>query len=270
MFNLDFPILLDGATGTNLLNFNEPNLVCLEKFILDNPQKLIDLHLQFKNSNSKIILSPTLTSNRIFLKKFGLDNNVIEINQKLVEISKKSGLIIGGDISSLNSWDKLTFNELIEIYDEQISGLIKGLCDFLMIETMISYIELKAALISCKKYNLPIIVSMASLNINKTLDNYSYLDCLKLCENFNVISFGFNCGSNNKTFLKNLNLIKNFINLPLFVKPSLELPNKDGIYDDNNFPKFIKKLLKLDIKLIGGCCGTNFNHIKIISNIINN
>ena len=83
-------IVLDGATGTNLLKAGMPVGVCPEKWILENPQVMIKLQTDYIEAGSNIIYAPTFSGNRIKLEEYGLVDEIEHINKELVAISKKA------------------------------------------------------------------------------------------------------------------------------------------------------------------------------------
>ena len=81
-------IFLDGATGSNLQKKGMPSGVCPEKWILENEDIFMGLQKEYVDAGSNILYAPTFTSNRIKLQEFGLENQIQEINHKLVALSK--------------------------------------------------------------------------------------------------------------------------------------------------------------------------------------
>ena len=86
----EHPIFLDGATGSNLQKKGMPVGVCPEKWILENPEKLIELQRAFIDAGTNIVYAPTFTANRIKLREYGLENQVREMNHALVALSREA------------------------------------------------------------------------------------------------------------------------------------------------------------------------------------
>ena len=84
------PVILDGATGSNLQNAGMPVGVCPEQWILEHPQTMIDLQRAYVEAGTQILLAPTFTANRIKLEEYGLADKLVEMNQQLVAISKEA------------------------------------------------------------------------------------------------------------------------------------------------------------------------------------
>ena len=137
-------LLLDGATGTELQRKGMPSGVSPEKWVLENPEALISLQREYFQSGSKAVLSFTFGGNHPKLDEYGLGDAVREINRSLVKVSRqaagKDGLV-AGDISAtgrfVQPFGDLPFEAAVNIYKEQVAGLLEGGVDLFIIETMI-------------------------------------------------------------------------------------------------------------------------------------
>ena len=170
----------DGATGTNLQKAGMPTGVCPEQWILDHPDVLVDLQTDYINAGSNIVYAPTFSGNRIKLEEYGLQDRLEEINTKLVELSKKAvartgyRAYVAGNLTmtgrQLYPIGKLMPEELIDVYKEQIQCLVTAGVDLLVVETMMSLAEARAALIAAKETcDLPVIISMTYGEDGRTL-----------------------------------------------------------------------------------------------------
>ena len=179
-------IVLDGATGTNLQKAGMPTGVCPEQWILEHPQVLVDLQAGYINAGTNIVYAPTFSGNRIKLEEYGLQDQLEYINTRLVELSKeavaKTGYraYIAGNLTmtgrQLYPIGNLQLEELIDVYKEQIRCLVKAGVDLLVVETMMSLAEARAALIAAKETcDLPVIISMTYNEDGRTLYGSFYL-----------------------------------------------------------------------------------------------
>ncbi len=151
-------VYLDGATGSNLIKRGMPAGVCPESWILEHPEILIGLQKEYIESGSHIIYAQTFTSNRIKLAEYGLEARTEEINRRLVEISQEAAAgqaYIAGDLTmtgrQLAPLGTLDFEELVDVYKEQIACCVRAGVDLLVVETMMSLQESRAALIAAKE-----------------------------------------------------------------------------------------------------------------------
>ena len=146
------PIILDGATGTNLMEAGMPVGVCPESWVLENPQVLLDLQRHYVEAGSNIVYAPTFTANRIKLEEYGLAERLEEMNRKLVQLSREAvgeKALVAGDMTmtgqQLYPMGELMFEELVEVYKEQARVLCEAGVDLFVVETMMSLQESRAA-----------------------------------------------------------------------------------------------------------------------------
>ena len=149
-------VILDGATGSNLQKKGMHTGICPELWMIDNAEKLVDLQLEFLEAGTDILFAPTFTSNRIKLREYDLEDRVDFFNKELVDISKRAiaeyremtgnqrRIFIAGDITLTGEMvaphGKLSFEELVDVYKEQMTSLLSAGVD-LFIETMMSLQE---------------------------------------------------------------------------------------------------------------------------------
>ena len=194
-------IILDGATGSNLIKAGMPNGVCPEKWIIDNPKVLIDLQREYVRSGSNIVLAPTFTGNRIKLAEYGLDDDIVNVNTRLVEISKEAvegKAYVAGDISmtgrSLEPVGDMLFEDLVDVYKEQVKILDAAGVDLFIIETMMSLQECRAALLAVKETSkLPVIVSLTYNEDGRTLYGTSPDIAMIVLQSMGADAVGLNC-----------------------------------------------------------------------------
>ena len=151
------PILLDGATGTNLMSAGMPIGVCPEAWILEHPEVLLQLQREYVEAGSNIVYAPTFTGNRIKLQEYGLEDRLEEINTSLVKLSKEAvagKALVAGDMTmtgqQLFPLGEMMFEELVDIYKEQAKVLAAAGVDLFVVETMMSLQECRAAVLAIR------------------------------------------------------------------------------------------------------------------------
>lgn len=271
-------IFLDGATGSNLQKRGMPNGVCPEQWILENKEVMLQLQKEYVAAGTNILYSPTFTANRIKLAEFGLENDILQINKELVAISKEAAAgkaYVAGDITmtgeQISPIGTMDFEELVDIYKEQISCLMEGGVDLLAIETMMSLQETRAAVIAAKETcDLPIIVTMTFEADGRALYGTDSLTAAVVLESLGVDAFGINCSTGPKQMAEMFAQIKNAVKIPLIAKPNAGMPMLDEqgntvyLLEPENFVREITTLYEQGAGILGGCCGSTPEHIKAL------
>ena len=171
------PLILDGATGTMLQKAGMPIGVCPEEWILENKEVMVKLQQDYVAAGSDIVYAPTFTANRIKLEEYGLEDDIVKMNEELVALSKEAvgdKALVAGDITmtglQLYPIGDFMFDELVEVYKEQASILAKAGVDLFVVETMMSLQECRAAVLAIQEVcDLPIMVSLTYNEDGRTL-----------------------------------------------------------------------------------------------------
>ena len=276
-------IYLDGATGSNLGMRGMPAGICPEKWILENPEVLIQLQQEFIDAGTNILYAPTFTGNRIKLKEYGLEADICKINRELVALSKEAVrrskemnpdrvVLVAGDLTMTGQQvapiGVLSFEELVEVYKEQISYLLMEGVDLFVVETMMSLQETRAAVLAIKETcDLPIMASLTFNDDGKTLFGTDATTAVIVLENLGVDAVGLNCSTGPDKMVNVIQQMKRVATIPIIAKPNAGLPHLvDGetVFDmqPEEFAMHMKKLVEEGASVLGGCCGTTPEHIK--------
>ena len=275
-------IFLDGATGSNLIKRGMPTGVCPEKWILEHEDIFVKLQEEYVEAGSDIIYAPTFTANRIKLKEYGLQDDIVRINTQLVALSKKAAgnkALVAADITmtgqQLSPIGKMDFEELIDIYKEQISITCKAGADLIAVETMMSLQETRAALIAAKEVcDLPVIVSLTFEEDGKTLYGTDAVTAAVTLEKLGASAIGANCSTGPDKMAAVIKAISQVVSIPVIAKPNAGLPalNDAGetVYDMEElaFVEGVKELVEMGASIIGGCCGTSPSYIRALSDAL--
>ena len=136
------PVLLDGATGSNLQKMGMPRGCCTEVWVLQHPEALLSLQCRYAEAGSRILYAPTFQAQPIALAKQGLADQTESINARLVRLSRSvsSDVLVAGNLTTLaaftDSFLDENFDLLVENYRRQIRGLLDGGADLLAAETL--------------------------------------------------------------------------------------------------------------------------------------
>ena len=271
-------LLLDGATGTNLQKAGMPTGVCPEQWILEHKEVILELQKNYVEAGTDILYAPTFSGNRIKLEEYGLADRLEEINQNLVMLTKEAAgnnALVAGDITmtgkQLYPIGELYFEELVEIYKEQIRCMVKAGVDLLVAETIMSLQEARAAVLAAKEVcDLPIMVTMTFQEDGRTLYGTDPKTALIVLQSLGADAVGVNCSAGPDAMISIIEEMKKYAVVPLIAKPNAGLPKIDENgknyfdMDADTFADFMEKLAQAGAAILGGCCGTTPEYIKKI------
>lgn len=268
-------LFLDGATGTNLMKAGMPAGVCPENWILEHQDVMINLQSNYAKAGADIIYAPTFTGNRIKLADYGLGDRIEEINSSLVKLTKKAapGVLVAGDITmtgrQLRPIGDLDFEELVDVYKQQIKILEAAGCDILVVETMMSLQECRAALIAAKEVtDLAVMVTLTFEADGRTLYGSDAASSAITLEALGACAIGANCSTGPDKMATIISNMASVTSIPIIAKPNAGLPsvdengNTEYDMDCDTFVKEMELLVSAGASIIGGCCGTTPDYIK--------
>ena len=271
------PLYFDGATGSNLQKAGMPTGVCPELWILEHPEVLIKLQKDYIDAGTQVVFAPTFSGNRIKLMEYGLEDKIVEMNTALVQIAKKAAgdrAFVAADMTmtgeSLAPMGSMTLERLIEIYKEQAEILYRAGVDLFVVETMMSLAESRAALMAIKEVcDLPVIISMTYNEDGRTLYGTDPETATVVLQSLGADAIGVNCSTGPDEIAEIVARMKKYANVPILAKPNAGLPKLvDGktIYDmgAEEFASYGPKLIEAGAAMVGGCCGTTPEHIKML------
>lgn len=269
------PVYLDGATGSNLLKRGMPAGVCPEEWILEHREVLTGLQKEFIEAGSNIIYAPTFSANAVKLKEYGLEDRIGWMNRELVAVSREAAgdrCLVAGDLTmtgeQLAPIGTLDFEELIDIYKEQIGYLVQAGVDLLIVETMMSLQESRAALIAAKECcDLPVMVTMTFESDGRTLYGTDAKTAAVVLESLGACAIGANCSTGPDRMADIIRTMAEVTSVPIIAKPNAGLPSLDGegntVYDMDceTFAGGMVELIEAGASVLGGCCGTTPEYI---------
>ncbi|PYG87523.1 5-methyltetrahydrofolate--homocysteine methyltransferase [Ruminiclostridium sufflavum DSM 19573] len=270
-------LILDGATGTELQKKGMPTGVCPEKWVFENPHVIKSIQKEYIKEGSNILYTCTFGGNRIKLDEFGLGDRTVELNRSLASFSREAAgnkCLVAGDLASTGRFIKplgdMSFEECVNIYKEQVKGLLEGGVDIFVIETMLDIQEARAALLAVKEScDLPICVSMSFDENMRTLTGTDPVTALITLQSLGADVVGCNCSTGPGQMVQIISMMKPYARVPLMAKPNAGLPklvNGTTIFDmePEEFGEYTKDFLKAGVNLLGGCCGTSPDYIRQI------
>jgi len=280
-FPFKLPMLLDGATATNLTAAGMPSGVCVEKWILEHPETLVKLQSDFIAAGAQAVYAPTFGANRACLRNYGLDDDVADLNAKLVALSqsiaKPAGVLVGGGLCPTGLFvpplGDADFDDIYDIYREQIRALSKAGVDFIVVETQTSLADMRAAVLAARTTNLPIFVTITVDESGRTLTGGSLLPAVITLQAMGVDAIGLNCSFGPKLMLEFIDEVMAHVSIPIIAKPNAgvpmwNMPGNTGYISPAEFAGEMRLLMEAGARVVGGCCGTTPEHLKALADVV--
>lgn len=275
------PILLDGATGSELLKRGMPRGACTEQWVLDYPGVLVGLQKEYVAAGAQILAAPTFGANRIKLEQHGIREQVGEYNRRLVALSREAAggkALVAGDMAPtglfIAPFGEVSFEELVDIYTEQTAALEAAGVDLFLIETTMTMPEARAAVLAARSVSpKPVWVSFTCDENGRTVSGTDVLAALIVMQGMGVSAFGLNCSGGPELILEQVRRLTPYATVPLIAKPNAGLPDiADGkaVYhcSPEDFSSYVPALAEAGVRIFGGCCGTTPDHIASLSHAV--
>ena len=268
------PVLLDGATGSNLQKMGLPRGCCTEEWILANPEKLVSLQRSYAAAGSRIIYAPTFQAQPIALERVNLHRQTETVNAHLVSLSRSAApdCLIAGDLTTLaafcESWNPENFDLLVDNYRRQIRGLVDGGADLLIAETLMYPLEAEAILTAAELEKAGTVMYSFAMTADGSL--YSGADAMPILQDLaqaGATAVGFNCVAADRMTPELVGKLTKSLSVPLLCKPNAGNPviGSDGIprysLEAEEFADILSACHRRGARLLGGCCGTTPAHI---------
>ena len=276
-------LYLDGATGSNLVRAGMPSGVCPEQWILEHPDVMLMLQKEYVAAGTDILYAPTFTANRVKLAEYGLDGRMEEMIRGLTAISKEAAasagdrrVYVAGDLTmtgrQLKPMGDMELEALIDVYKEQILSLERAGVDLLVVETMMSLAEARAALIAAKEVcELPVLVTMTFEEDGRTLYGTDAGTAAAVLESLGACAVGVNCSTGPAKMRRIVEeMAAATKEIPIIAKPNAGLPYLDEqgrtCYNMSagEFAEEMCQLTAAGATVLGGCCGTTPEFIRRI------
>ena len=269
-------VLLDGSTGSNLRRAGMPVGVSPEKWVLEHPAALMDLQRAYADAGSQIVYAPTFGGNRYNLLRYGLEDQIQELNTALVRLSKEAvedRVLVGGDIASLGKpmepAGEMTYTQLYDIYCEQIRILVEAGVDVLAVETMMGVEETAAALDAAQSVcDLAVLCSLSVEADGSALFDGNAVEAVMTLQGMGAAAVGVNCSVGPDQLEAVVASMKAVAEVPVIAKPNAGIPTMtdtgEAVYNmgPEDFARHIWRLVNAGAGVVGGCCGTTPEYIR--------
>ncbi len=274
-------LLLDGAMGTELFRLGLGGAG--ESWNLEHPSEVASVHKAYIEAGAEAVITNTFGANRIKLKMTGLADRAVDLNKAGAKLARDvaDGRFVFGDIGPTGSLPPSLEGEsedkMIDAFKEQAETLAENGVDAFIIETMISAEECEIAVRACEKIGgLPIMALMSfegSVNGKFRTVMGDGADCFRrLCDSGASI-VGSNCGALDAGEMADLMPeIIAAAGLPVIAQPNAGKPvlsdgNVTYPYSTTEMLPGVEALIRANVNIVGGCCGTTPDHIRMISDV---
>ncbi len=271
---LSFPLILDGATGTELQKRGFSGGECAEHWTLEHPEAILEIQRGYVAAGSQVLYTPTFGANRTKLEAHGLFNQVGVYNRRLAALSKEAAgewALVAGDLAPtglfLYPLGDTSFEELVDIYTEQAAALEEAGVDLFVVETMMTLAEARAAVLAVKSVSdKPVFVSFTCDENGRTLSGSDVTALLQIMQGMGIDAFGLNCSVGPADMVRQLARLREYARVPLIAKPNAGVPEiSDGktVYRCSpvDFTAQLDEMAAAGVCIFGGCCGTSAEHI---------
>ncbi len=271
------PVILDGATGSNLMKAGMPRGICTEKWVCENPEPLTRLQQEYKKAGSQIVYASTFSANRISLENYGLENQVKELNTALMGISRNAvgkDVLVAGDLTTTGK-QEISYEELLEAYKEQILALVEAGADLLVAETMMGITECMAAIDAAASVcELPVMCTLTVESDGSLFFGGNIYEAVETLAEMGADAVGINCSTGPDQLLSVVENMRKKVSVPLIVKPNAGMPVIDEMGNPvysmgaEDFASHMKRLVEAGADIVGGCCGTAPEYIRQLCKIL--
>ena len=274
----DEVIVFDGGVGTYLYEKGIFINTCFDELNLTNPDLVAEIHRDYIQAGADVIESNTFGANRFKLAPYGLESRVYEINKKGAEIAKREAgekALVAGSVGPLGVQiepiGKLSYDEAKEAFAEQIKGLLDGGADIIILETFSLVSELLQAVRATRELraDIPLIAQVTVNDDGVLLSGASLESFVREAEKEKVDVLGLNCSVGPKAMLDALETLKTMTKQPISVQPNAGVPQNVGgrnlyMTSPEYIAEYAKRFILTGATIVGGCCGTNPDHIRAI------
>ncbi len=268
-------LVLDGAMGTLLQERGLPPGGCPEEMNRVAPEAVVGIHAEYAAAGADILVANSFGGNRAKLAHYGLEGAVDELNRRSVELARQAGgeqIFVGGSVGPTGRFVEpvgdASFDEMVDIFAEQISSLAGAGADLITFETFLDIRELRAGIIACRDVcDLPIIAQLTFDDAGRTVLGTPPAAAAVTLDALQVDVIGTNCGLGIDGIHDVLAQMRQVTPRPLIAQANAGLPIlKDGQTIFPGTPEemtaYHERLIALGVRVIGGCCGTTPGHIR--------
>lgn len=275
----DRPAFLDGAMGTELmkrgLKVGDPP----ELWNLENPEEVLEVQRAYVEAGAQVVLTNTFGGNRPKLGRAGMEEKLEEVNRRAVEIAREASggrALVAGNLGPtgefVEPYGTLSEEDLYRAFREQAEVLASSGVDLFVVETMSDLREVEAAVRACREFGLPVAASMSFEPADgfRTIMGVKPGEAAMALEEAGADIIGTNCGGiSPEEMAEVVAEMGKATERPILAEPNAGRPELVGgraVYklSPEEFVEGMRKVARAGAKLLGGCCGTTPEHIRLL------
>ncbi len=277
-------LLSDGAMGTELLRLGLEAGGFGEAWNIERPEQVISIHKAYYDAGARLLTTNSFRGNRLTLAAHGLGDKVAEINRGAAEVARAAvngdGWVLGsiGPLGGfLEPLGTMSEGEALSIFEEQARALLEGGADGIAIETMTAREEIEVAVRAARAAGARLVVAM--MTFGKTRNGYRTMmgvtpkDAVRATADADII--GSNCGQGLSMgeYAEIVRKLKLHTDKPIIIRPNAGRPDLLGTeVQYHQTPRLMAdqvcELLRAGANIVGGCCGTTPEHIRLFGQAI--
>jgi methionine synthase / methylenetetrahydrofolate reductase(NADPH) len=272
-------LVADGAMGTQLYERGVLYSACFEELNVSRPELVKKVHEDYVRAGATILETNTFGANALRLEKHGLSARVVEINQAAVTLARQAAdgraYVIGGVGPSgyfLGNASKDDLAKVRAVLLEQARALVDAGVDALVVETFRQTNELRTAVeaaVEASQGRIPVIGSASTDEAGRMSDGTTSAEVARILKELGASGVGINCSDGPMNVLSSAEQMIS-VGLPVWALPNAGLPRRVDermvyVSTPEYFGVYARRMYKLGVKVVGGCCGTTPEHIKRIA-----
>lgn len=265
--------LLDGGMGTLLAEKGWAPPALPEEMNITSPGTVMGIHASYIAAGAEIIETNTFGGSPVKLAARGLGGRAGEINRTAASLAARAAggrALVAGSMGPLGEllapFGRLSFDEAVKAFKVQAEGLALGGANFILIETMLDFMEAKAAVIGVKEGapGTPFVVSFTFDRLGRTVTGTPPEVAARWAELAGASGVGANCGVGPEAYIPVVGVLARHTSLPVFAYANAGLPGDGDYIPPGEFARVCAGLAEAGASVVGGCCGTTPEHIAAI------
>ncbi|MGE5580677.1 MAG: homocysteine S-methyltransferase family protein [Bacillota bacterium] len=271
--------VFDGATGTVIQSMGLRPGYCPDVWCLEEPSAVAEVHRRYAEAGAQIVETNTFGANPLRLSHFELQDRVRDINVSAVRIAREAvggKALVAGCIGPLGSLveplGEITFDQAYDAFAAQVKALVEGGPDLIVIDTIADLNEMRAAILACKDRapGIPLIAHMTLDPRGRSFTGTPPEAAGVVMQSMGADAIGFNCSVGPDLLVDAIKRLAAVARVPVSVQPNAGLPHlgSDGRtvfpMGPEEFASYGPRLVAAGATIIGGCCGTTPEHIRLL------